>query len=54
MGLEPRALLIEGDGFLERGLAGLEFGDDGLETLERVLETQFGGDRSSVGYRGRP
>ena len=35
MGLEARALLIEGDRLLERGLAGLEAGDDLFEALER-------------------
>ncbi len=58
MRLEPRALLIEGDGFLKRGLAGLELLDDRLETLEGVLEAELGGDASivlwGVGHGGRP
>ena len=44
MGFQARALLLEGDRLLQRGLAGLEFGDNGLETLEGVLEAERGLD----------
>src|SRR6478672_4646259 len=54
MGLEERALLVEGDRFLERSLSGLELGYDRLEALQGVLEAEIGGNLSGVSHRRRP
>jgi hypothetical protein len=54
VGLQTRAFLVQGDRFLQRGLAGFELLDDLFEALQGVLEAEVGGDGGGFSHGRRP